>query len=313
MPSLCRKALLALLIIPLATLAVADEAAESGLRPFEYYRAILDRKPFGELAPPPAPAGPVNAADSQEAIEEKRKEDALAKQIDMVAVNRTPRGKIAVGFIDKNAKPPRNYYLNVGDTSGGFKVLSADFDEEIATIEKDGVSIALKLGKGVIPKEELQGDSAGPVAAPISGGQAAQAIQSGAVTPPAGQGTTFGRPSFPGIRRGGTAIRKPALPASDGAKQGGAGYREDVRKRLEQRRQEEAERAREEQRKINEEVERRTEAATEAAAKREREVNLKLIASGQEPVSEIELTPEEDAELVKAGVLDAPAPPQQAQ
>ena len=148
------SAIIGLSLVAGMGMALADEAAGI-LPPFSHYAVILERKPFGDMAKPEAAAVP---EPDQAAIEQAKEEQALARQIDMVAVNRTPRGKVAVGFIDKNTKPPRNYYLNVGESSGGFTVVEADFTEETATIEKDGVSIALKLGKGMIPKKDAAGE-----------------------------------------------------------------------------------------------------------------------------------------------------------
>ena len=51
------------------------------------------------------------------------------------------------------------------------------------------------------------------------------------------------------------------------------------------------------------EVEKRLEASKADAAKREREINIELIKRGEAPVSDIELTEEEDAALVEAGAL----------
>ena len=282
---------IALLLITAQILPSRYAVAE--LAPFDHYRVILDRKPFGDLTPPKqdTPAAPV--VDQTE-IEEKKKEDELAKQIAMVAVNRTPRGKIAVGFIDKNAKPPRNYYLNVGDTSGGFTVLEADFEEETAMIEKDGVSIALKLGKGVIPKPEKNGqeattanDNADPVAATLSPQP----------TRPALAPSRFaGRSGMPGLRNA------PSIGGAPNARPG-LSYADRVRERKAQETREAAARDREAKRQMEAEVEKRLEASKADAAKREREINIELIKRGEAPVSDIELTEEEDAALVEAGAL----------
>jgi hypothetical protein len=207
----------------------------------------------------------------------------------MVAVNRTPRGKIAVGFIDKNAKPPRNYYLNVGDSSGGFTVLEADFDEETAMIEKDGVSIALKLGKGVIPKPDKEGQD-GETAVADEEASKPPAYTPGIRPSPAGRHSGFARPF------------RPAATAP-GQGQPGLSYAERVRERREQERSEAAARTRAERMKMEAEVEKRVEETKANAAKREREINLDLIRRGEAPISDIELTKEEDAALVEAGAL----------
>lgn len=259
-------------------MALADEAAGI-LPPFSHYAVILERKPFGDMAKPEAAAVP---EPDQAAIEQAKEEQALARQIDMVAVNRTPRGKVAVGFIDKNAKPPRNYYLNVGESSGGFTVVEADFTEETATIEKDGVSIALKLGKGMIPKKDAAGEE--------------KAMENPA--PPAPPATP--RPAVrPGI------VRRSAV-GSPGVTNAAAGsYLARLRSRQANRAAQASHNA-EEIAKLREEIAQAAQTSKEEAAKRERAINLELISRGQEPLSPIELTPEEDAELVRKGALAAP-------
>lgn len=82
--------------------------------------------------------------------------DAL-KETKVSAINVSPGGKTFVGFTDRSAEPPRNYYLQVGGEEDGWKVVSADYDSEEAVLEKDGRRIALKLGgvpKEAAPEEE---------------------------------------------------------------------------------------------------------------------------------------------------------------
>ena len=276
--------------IAAACLAQAENVAEGGLPPFSYYAVILDRKPFGDLTKPTT-SEPVPQPD-QAAIEQAKEEQALARQIDMVAVNRTPRGKIAVGFIDKGAKPPRNHYLNVGESSGGFTVVEADFTEETATIEKDGVSIQLKLGKGMIPKTEAgEGtEAAGTTPAP-SGASPLHSSTPSPLQPPV-------RPMRPGIVRRSTMV-------AGGVTNAPGSYLETLRRRQANRAAQATQNA-EEIAKLREEIAKAAQTSKEEAAKRERAINLELISRGQEPLSPIELTPEEDAELVRKGALAAP-------
>ena len=277
-----------------AFITMACMAARGELPPFSHYSVILDRKPFGEIL---QPAGPVAEQPDQAAIEQAKEEQALARQIDMVAVNRTPRGKVAVGFIDKNAKPPRNYYLNVGESGGGFTVVEADFAEETATIEKDGVSIALKLGKGMVPKKDATGEGPAPSATP-------------AATSAAPQTTAPQPPVRPPVRPG--IIRRTAPPAEAGADSTAVApapsrgsYLETLRRR-QANRAAQASQSAEELAKLRAEIAKAAQTSKEEAAKRERAINLELISRGQEPLSPIELTPEEDAELVRKGALAAP-------
>jgi hypothetical protein len=108
-------------------------------QPFSHYQPILDRKPFG--VPPPAPVGPA-------AAEAAAPPPAFVSKIALCSINRTPAGPVAVGFVDSSQNPPKSYYVLNGDNSDGFAVLEASFENESATLEKDGVRIDLKMGKG---------------------------------------------------------------------------------------------------------------------------------------------------------------------
>jgi len=119
------------------------------LPPFDRYQPILDRMPFG-AAPAAAAQTPADQAAAATEAEVKAEQQALAKQISMSAVNVTPKGQTAIGFTDRSVNPPANYYLRVGESANGWTVKHADFDDELATLEKDGVAITLKLGEGLV-------------------------------------------------------------------------------------------------------------------------------------------------------------------
>jgi hypothetical protein len=144
-----KKVLPATLVVWLIPCAEAVETSIYSPQPFEYYQPILERMPFGEL---PSDLGQ-QQVDPDAAKEEARlkvEQQKLARQINMSAVNVTPQGKTAVGFTDLSSKPPANYYLIEGSEANGWKLISADYNEEVALLEKDGVSIELKLGKGLV-------------------------------------------------------------------------------------------------------------------------------------------------------------------
>lgn len=130
-----------------ATARATDAARVSP--PFEHYQPILDRMPFGSL-PVNFNAEVVDPAALKNEAQVKAEQQALAKKVNMSAVNVTPEGSTAIGFTDLSVNPPVSYYLRVGDEAGGWTVLSADYDAETAAIEKDGVTITLKLGKGLV-------------------------------------------------------------------------------------------------------------------------------------------------------------------
>ncbi len=122
--------------------------------PFGHYQPILDRMPFGSL-PDNFNAVPVDPSTLQNEAQIKAEQQAVAKKINMSAVNVTPDGSTAIGFTDLSITPPVSYYLRVGEAAGGWSVLSADYDTEIATLEKDAVTVTIKLGKGLVDTNAL--------------------------------------------------------------------------------------------------------------------------------------------------------------
>lgn len=291
--------------------ASTEKSQQSRIPPREYYSVILNRKPFGDTADL-RPSAPVDQQAELAAAEQAKQEQTLARQIDMVAITRSPTGKTLVGLVDKSdGKNPRNYCLAAGESAGGFTITEADFKEETATIERDGISITLKLGKGIVQKAG-ENDSAGigtvygngrvgvPPSAAFSGQNPASRPPHSALN--AGnagmqQQTTDGRPAL-GLRRPG--LLRPGESATSGIVPGtqASGYLD----RLRERKANEAA-TQEEIAKLRKEVADAAKTSKDEAAKRERAINLELISRGQQPLSQIELTPEEDAELVRKGVL----------
>jgi len=242
--------------------------------PFSRYEIIIDRKPFG--TPPPAAAAP--AAVDNAAVQQAQEEQKLARQINMVAVNKPPAGKTAVGFIDKSEKPERNYYINVGETVNGFTVVEASYEDETATLRKDEVTITLKLGQGLV---KGGAPAAQPAPAPAAG--AAPARVPPVTAPPP-------RPNPP--------------PAAAGAQR--TLTSESFRERLARQRaaREAAEAARQKRAVLDAEA--RAEKITkDELEKATREINLNLIRQGMKPISPVTLTPEEDAEMVRLGVFES--------
>ena len=116
---------------------------------FERYQPILERKPFGAI--PDTIVNPVDPGEKATAAAQA----LLARQVNMSAMHIAPDGRVAVGITDLSAKPPANYYLAVGDSEGGWTLLDADYEEEIATLVKDGVKIDLQYGKGLVETPAL--------------------------------------------------------------------------------------------------------------------------------------------------------------
>ena len=95
---------------------------------FSRYDVILQRKPFGvpppppSEAPPPAPPKPVGPP-------------AFIKALRLVAITYSKFG-LKVGFLDITKKPPKSYYLRVGQSEDGIVVVDADYDQEGALLRK---------------------------------------------------------------------------------------------------------------------------------------------------------------------------------
>jgi hypothetical protein len=265
--------------------------------PFSRYEIILARMPFGLPAPVAVSPAAVDPAVQQQSLAEQQ----LAKQIAMVAVNITPAGKTAVGFIDKAEKPPRNYYLGVGESANGFVVEEASYEEETATLSKDGVAITIKLGVGVISTPAA---AAAAVPAPRPFGSRLPAPLP--VAKPAGPPATPRGRRAPGLF---PALTPQSMPLPGTLK--GVDRALSIVKdssyvaRLKQRREEllAASQAQDQAQQS-----RISEAADERAAQLFtmllRRRNMDMIRRGEGSLG-IELTPEEDAQLVKEGVLPA--------
>ncbi len=276
---------------------------------FAPYQVIIDRAIFGK--PPPVKVAPVAAPVPDPA---EKQAEALAKKITLKAVNCTPSGNTAVGLIDNDAKPPRILYLNVGDTVDGYTILAADSDAETATIEKDGVVISLQLGAGLVVAATptavapaIVASAAGPT--PAATVLAAVAPQKPAATTPTDRPGVIHRPSSAGVP---LAHRIPTRQRKEmeQQKQEIAKLREsggDIRSYMETLRERQAQ-EREEQNAVEEAARQKIQElarqmSEEELRKKEREINLSLIEGGSHPISDIELTPEEEAALQKKGVL----------
>lgn len=264
---------------------LAATALASGLPPFSDYEVILNRKPFGDPKIVAQSAG-VDKATEAAIAEENKAKQTLAKQLHLVAVNIMPSGAIVVGLVDKTTNPSRSMLLAPGESEAGYKVLEANVNEETAKIEKDGTIITLKLGKGLVEEQATAEEGAeGQLGTPV---ETPPLEQPPVNPPPRADGAQPQMPHRSLVRPGLRNFR------------GGVGFRQ---KKMEQNRLEEQQREATEQK--------LAQAATVAAEKkmneklnaREREMNLRLIRQGQQPLSEIELTPEEERTLIDEGVI----------
>ena len=131
-------------------LVLAASAAQAGKQPFSRYQTIVDRQMFGELPAgfdPTKMPSEVARSSAKQGQELTKEQEKLQSAIHFSAINVTPEGTTAVGFTDNaNPKAPVHYYLKVGETRDGWKVVEADPKAATMTIAKDDIEVSLSLG-----------------------------------------------------------------------------------------------------------------------------------------------------------------------
>ena len=310
-----RRAVLSLfLLLPLALCAALPRASPDTPatnepphlsapipQPFSAYQPIIDRMPFGA---PPSNFDPngANASQAQTDAQVQAEQQKLAKQVNMSCVNVTPEGATAIGFTDLSEKPPVNYYLLVGANANGWTVVDADYDEEWAQIRKDSVTVTLKLGKGLIDAPPPR-----PAAAASAGVPAQNAVPTNTVVSSASgiirRPSKAGQPPSPALPSSQLAEMQKMREELDKIRDQGGDVKSYMDRLRERKQQEKAEKAAAEEAarvKLQELARKITE---DELRKKEHEMNLSLIEQGAKPISDIELTPEEEQALVDKGVL----------
>lgn len=224
---------------------------------FSRYQGIIDRMPFGRVAAAPEvvtelPAAPVAPPVSQ----------SFVRNLKLCAL-KLKGDDVRVGFIDKNAKPQKSYFLNVGETSAdGIKVVEADFVEEKALLSKDGLEYWIYMTGWAEP----------------GGAVAAAPDASGA---PAGA---------PGARTSSPVVSRTPSPSGSSAARGSYLDRLRTRREALAKRNEAIVKSRMEQ------------PSGVAMQKKLEDYNMQLIREGKPPLP-VQLTKEQDDQLVKEGVL----------
>ncbi len=114
--------------------------AHASVGDFSRYQVILDRRPFGEApveeqpAPPPPPVA---------------KGPSFADSLRLVAMT-ISQGDIRVGFVDGAVRPPKTYFLFVGEEQDGIAVVAADYDTETVLLRKGAEERMLRMGGGAV-------------------------------------------------------------------------------------------------------------------------------------------------------------------
>jgi len=118
----------------------------AALDPFDRYQIILDRKPFGEVVPPSAPAA-ASPSSSQPPL-------ASVLRLTMLEYDEAS-GAVKAGIVDTKAN--RRYFLSVGQSEEGVTIVNADFERDQVLVRKDGQEAWLTLGAGPKPRDAGSG------------------------------------------------------------------------------------------------------------------------------------------------------------
>jgi len=107
-------------------LAVALSTALGMTDDFSPYEVILRRQPFGKPSPEPSVA---DKKATQPAA------PPFVQDLRMCAITDTAFG-VRVGIVNLAVKPPKSYYLRLGESEDGIELVEADYEEEAALLRK---------------------------------------------------------------------------------------------------------------------------------------------------------------------------------
>lgn len=166
------KVTLFILIVMSSAIGYSDDG-----RSFDRYRSIIDRQMFGQPPDDFDPTKPPSEVSKNRKKTEKeltKEQEQIKSSVHFSVINVNPEGETVVGFTDKSdSKSPRHYYLKVGETRDGWKVVAADAVKAWMKVVKDDVEIELTLGG-----DSSKGGSASrggvPMAVDAGGGSSAR-------------------------------------------------------------------------------------------------------------------------------------------
>ena len=107
-------------------------ATAPGGADFERYRVILDRKPFGKIAPSETAVAVTSAPT-----------EALTKEVELHAIIDDGNNTLRAGFLDK--KSNKTFYLGVGEKNETYELVSVNYDNEEVVLKKGAQSTVFNL------------------------------------------------------------------------------------------------------------------------------------------------------------------------
>lgn len=107
---------------------------------FSRYSQIIERRPFA----------PVTSAEDEAAknVVTVVAPPAFVKNLRMCAITESPAG-IRVGFVNIRIKPPRPYYLYIGEIGDEIELVDADYEKEGALLRKGGEQFWMYMSGGL--------------------------------------------------------------------------------------------------------------------------------------------------------------------
>jgi hypothetical protein len=129
--------------IVLVWACLAAGAAALVQHDFARYEVILQRKPFGFVPEPVRPKiDPVGKIP-------RRPEESFAKYYKLCAIM-DGAGGIRVGIVSIRQKPPKSYFIRIGETiDEDIELVDADFETESALLRRDSEEHWLSLSGGL--------------------------------------------------------------------------------------------------------------------------------------------------------------------
>lgn len=272
------------------------------VKPFARYQSIIDRLPFGEMSTAETlEEATKGGKGGKDPLNLKPDQAQLAQQVQMSGITILPDGGLAVGFSDRGANPPTFHFLRVGAPAdnSGWEALKASFAEEWVTLRKQGVEVTVKLGKGAVDPATLD---SGKKSADVAVKPAEPMAEKPKTKRPRRRLFRRQESELPAGLQEAMRSGKEHAEAVEQAKASGENPR-DYLARLRRRtaEQEQALKAAEDAVKKHQEDQTAAQESEKAAA--ERRIDIELIKQGGRPRKEINLTKEEEKELIDAGVL----------
>ena len=127
------------------SLLAAAAAADLPDVTFDRYQIIIDRAPFGALAPPVSATPANNGGPPPPGFADSLRMAMIVEDDDT--------GEKRIGFVDKRNNRP--YTMTVGDPPiDGITVVSVDFEKEEAVLQQGAEMALMKLSSGEVQKIE---------------------------------------------------------------------------------------------------------------------------------------------------------------